>query len=164
MQNNDMRHGIDIILINFKLICIKKTYLLHKTKLKEILMNTINPYDKKEKLIKSFVWLIQYFNTLIFPILITIILYNYYKNKSKYISEVCKQAINYSLSLMLYFSITLVLGFFTNYINIDFLFFMFLTITILLLLFSCILYLSYPFIAIKKSNKFKLPYIIYIIK
>ncbi len=114
-------------------------------------MNITNSYNKKEKLLISFIWLIQYFNILFFPILITIILLVKYRNKSVYLSKVCKKALNFSLSIVIYYLITFIFGFITNHTNSDYLFYIFLLLTILFLLFSNILFLIYPIIEIKKA-------------
>ncbi|QVK19550.1 DUF4870 domain-containing protein [Mycoplasmatota bacterium] len=83
---------------------------------------------EKEKLITSIIWAIQFLNTLIIPVIATLIVYLYYKNKSNYIADVTKQALNSSLSIILYFAIGLAVARGGMYIEfeIDLIFFIFL--------------------------------------
>lgn len=124
---------------------------------------------EKEKLITSIIWAIQFLNTLIIPVITTLIVYMYYKKKSNYITEVTKQALNSSFSIILYFAIGLAFARGGMYIEfeLDLIFFIFLLLTLFIMTTAGILYWVCPILGIintLKQKVYKPHYIIHFIK
>lgn len=110
---------------------------------------------EKEKLTACIIWAMQFLNTLIIPVIATLLVYLYYKNKLNYVADITKQALNFSFSIILYFTTSLAFLIGAIYIELDFINLIFIVFSLVISTTAGILYFISPILGIINALKLK---------
>ncbi len=117
-------------------------------------------------LLKYVIWGLQFFNTFIIPIIITVLLFVF--NKNDHINKLIKNVLNYQLTLLLYFTLGIFPLFIIYELELNLSFTLILAfISIVILSISSIIYFVYPILGItyiQKNKTFKSRFVIQFIK
>ena len=69
--------------------------------------------ESDEKLYAIILWVIQFLNTALFPLVVTIVALVYFRDKSHYLYETSKSILNFQISLFIYALVGMIFAFMT---------------------------------------------------